>query len=137
MWYYCKSARKLSLSVGLIIKNSSFAYRSCPHVFKVLHLKLSAFRWNRLFWNVKCQTSYFPYSSIGEIHVLNMCASDKVRKCGETAGFEWECDNCLPLAEMVILTGLCCHLPLKMPERKKLLESKCKGWDKYISHWYR
>lgn len=52
-----------------------------------------------------------------------MHASDKVRKCGDSAGFDQECDNCLPL-EMVILTGLCCHLPLKMPERKKLLESK-------------
>lgn len=53
--------------------------------------------------------------------------SDKVRKYGDSEGFEEECDNCLPLAEMIILSGLCCHLPLEMPERKKLLESKCKG----------
>lgn len=48
--------------------------------------------------------------------------SDKVRKYGGNDGFEEERDNCLPLAEMIILTGLCSHLPLEMPERKKLLE---------------
>lgn len=62
-----------------------------------------------------------------DIHVLNIRASDKVRKCGDSAGFDPECGNCLLLVEMVILTGLCCHLPLKMAERKKLIEPKCKG----------
>lgn len=73
-----------------------------------------------------CQTSYCPYSNIEDIHVLKMCASVKVRKCGDSSGFDQECDNCLPLEEMVILTSsLCCHLPLKIPERKKFLELKC------------
>lgn len=53
-----------------------------------------------------------------------MYASGKVKKCGGSAGFDQECENCVPLVEMVIVTGL--HLLLKMPEGKKLLESKCK-----------